>query len=703
MNQRRPERNLPAGKNRLLFEKSPYLLQHAGNPVDWFPWGEEAFEKAKSEDKPVFLSIGYSTCHWCHVMAHESFEDPGVAALMNEAFVNVKVDREERPDIDAVYMSACQMVRGNGGWPLTAILTPDKKPFFVATYLPRESRHGMTGMLDLVPHIEKLWRERRREVADASADLARHLAEAFARRPAATTPGAEMLDAAYAELSTRFDEAHAGFGRAPKFPAPHTLLFLLRYWRRIGEARALDMVERTLGHMARGGICDHIGFGFHRYSTDERWFAPHFEKMLYDQALLAMAYAECFLATGKAEHRRTAEEILLYIMRDMTDAAGGFFSAEDADSEGIEGKYYLWTLREIETLLGEDDARLVVDLYGVETAGNFADEIAGANILHLRRPLEKAAEELGVGTEELRLRLGRIRTVLLDARVRRVHPHKDDKILADWNGLVIAALSLAARAFGVDAYAAAAEKAARFALDSMSTEGGDLLHRYREGEAAIEANLDDYAFLAWGLIELYETTFEAKHLETAVRLTDEMIRLFVDEEHGGFYFTRAGAEVMIVRTREIYDGAIPSGNSAAAVNLIRLARLTGDERYEEHAERIGRVFFEDLSRAPSGYSWYMTSVDLSEGPSVEIVVVGDPAADDTKSMLREIGAAYAPHAAILFKSSADADPAISRIAPFTAPHTAVDGRATVYVCRNHACDAPTTNPADVSAVLRPRA
>jgi uncharacterized protein YyaL (SSP411 family) len=703
MNKIRPESKPPAGKNRLSFEKSPYLLQHAGNPVDWYPWGEEAFDRAKSEDKPVFLSIGYSTCHWCHVMAHESFEDPGVAALMNEAFINVKVDREERPDIDAVYMPVCQMVRGNGGWPLTVILTPDKAPFFVATYLPRESRRGMTGMLDLVPHIGKLWREKRREVDDSSAELARHLADVFARRPGATAPGAETLDAAYAELSARFDEANAGFGRAPKFPTPHTLLFLLRYWRRTGETRALYMVERTLGHMARGGICDQVGFGFHRYSTDERWFAPHFEKMLYDQALLAMAYAECFLATGKAEYRRTAEEILLYIMRDMTDPVGGFFSAEDADSEGVEGKYYLWTKSEIEALLGGDDARLVIDLYGVEPAGNFADEVAGGNILHLRRPLERAAAELGVEPEDLRLRIDRIRAVLLEARNRRVRPHRDDKILADWNGLMIAALSVAARAFGADEYSAAAEKAARFVLDSMRTPEGGLLHRYREGEAAVAGNLDDHAFLAWGLMELYETTFDAEHLETAVQLTDEMIRLFADQEHGGFYFTRADGEAMIVRTREIYDGAIPSGNSAAAVNLVRLARLTGDARYEEHAARIGRVFFEDLSRAPSGYSWYMASVELAEGPSIEIVVVGDPASSDTRSMLREVRAAYAPHAAILFKTSAGEDPAIGRIAPFTAAHTAIDGRATAYICRNHACGAPTTNPADVAAVLRPGA
>ena len=698
----RPERTPPPGKNRLIFEKSPYLLQHAENPVDWYPWSEDAFDRAKREDKPVFVSIGYSTCHWCHVMAHESFEDPGVAALMNGAFVNVKVDREERPDIDAVYMSVCQLVRGNGGWPLTAILTPDKKPFFVATYLPRESRQGMTGMLDLVPHVERIWRERRREVDEGSEDLSRHLAGVFERRRGENAPGVELLHAAFAELGNRFDESNGGFGRAPKFPAPHALLFLLRYWRRTGDAHALEMTERTLRRMARGGIYDHVGFGFHRYSTDERWFAPHFEKMLYDQALLAMAYTECFLATGKAAYRRTAEEILSYIMRDMTDPGGGFYSAEDADSEGTEGKFYLWTLGELEALLGGEDGRLAADLYGVEPAGNFADEVAGGNILHLRRPIEKSAEELGVAPEDLRRRLDRIGAVLLAARGRRVRPYRDDKILADWNGLMIAAFSLAARAYGADAYATAAEKAAWFVLDSMTAAGGGLLHRYRDGEAAIDGNLDDYAFLAWGLIELYETTFDAHHLARAVALTDEMIRLFWDGEGGGFYFTRADGEGMIVRTRAIYDGAIPSGNSAAAVNLIRLARLTGDARYEEYAENIGRVFLEDLTRAPSGYAWFAAAVDLAQGPSVEVVIVGEPGTADTDAMIRAVRASYAPHAAVLFKSSAREDPELARVAPFTAGHVAIDGRATAYVCRNHACDSPTTNPADVAAALRLR-
>jgi uncharacterized protein YyaL (SSP411 family) len=702
MKQDTRKQKTPAGKNRLFFEKSPYLLQHAENPVDWYAWGEDAFQSAKTEDKPVFLSIGYSTCHWCHVMAHESFEDPDVAALMNETFVNVKVDREERPDIDAVYMSVCQMVRGNGGWPLTVILTPDAKPFFVATYLPKTGRHGMTGMMDLIPHIASLWHDKRKEIETASIELAGHLESVFARKAADAGPGPETLDAAFEEFSERFDESNAGFGRAPKFPAPHTLLFLLRYWRRTAEPRALDMVERTLRHMARGGIYDHVGFGFHRYSTDERWFAPHFEKMLYDQALLAMAYTECFLATRKEAYRKTAEEILRYVLRDVTDRDGGFYSAEDADSEGFEGKYYLWTEEEIASVLGPDDTRLAADVYGVAREGNFAEEVSGANILHMERPLEKTAEALGVRTEELERRLDGIRARLFDARVRRVRPRSDDKILADWNGLMIAALAKAARAFGVPSYADAAKKAVRFVLSSMRTADGGLRHRYRDGESAVDANLDDYAFLVWGLIELYETTFDAEHLEEALRLTDDMIRLFADEETGGFYFAPREGEAMIVRTREIYDGAIPSGNSAAAMNLVRLARLTGEARYEEHAERIGRVFHDDLTRAPSAHAWFMAALDLATGPSLEIVIVGAPGSADTDEMIRELHAAYAPETAVLFKSTADEKLAVARLAPFTALQTAIDGRATAYVCRNHACDAPTTRSADVArALMRP--
>jgi hypothetical protein len=692
----------PPGKNRLVFEKSPYLLQHADNPVDWYPWGDEAFAKAKREDKPIFLSIGYSTCHWCHVMEHESFEDPAVAALMNNAFINIKVDREERPDIDTVYMSVCQMVRGNGGWPLTVIMTPDAKPFFVATYLPKTGRYGLAGMVEFIPQIEAIWRNRRDEVHTTATQITEQLQKVFSRDAAETGPGEETLTSAYEDLAARFDAVNGGFSGAPKFPTPHNLLFLLRYWRRSGERHALEMVERTLAHMARGGIYDHIGFGFHRYSTDERWFAPHFEKMMYDQALLVMAYTECFLATGNDEYKITAEEILAYVLRDMTDAAGGFYSAEDADSEGEEGKFYLWRERELIDLLGEDDGRLIVDLFGVEMSGNFAGEIEGANILHLRRPIERAAESIGVPESELRSRMERLRRTLYAAREKRIHPHKDDKILTDWNGLMIAGLAKAARAFDEPRYAEAAERAVRFILGNMRTGEGRLVHRYRDGEAAVAANLDDYGFLVWGLVELYETTFEAALLKTAIELTDDMNRRFWDTG-GGFYFAPDDGESMIVRTKGAYDGAVPSGNSVAAVNLTRLGRLTGDPRFEEQAEKIGRVFFDEVRRAPSAFTFFMTAVELGVGPSREVVIVGDPRSADTRAMKRAIHSVYAPETVLLFKSSLEKDPDISRVARFTASHTALGGAATAFVCENYACGMPTTDVGEMLAALRIRA
>jgi len=691
------------GKNRLVFEKSPYLLQHAENPVDWYPWGDEAFEKARREDKPIFLSIGYSTCHWCHVMAHESFEDSGVATLMNGVFVNIKVDREERPDIDAVYMSVCQMVRGNGGWPLTVIMTPEAKPFFVATYLPKTGRYGLTGMVELVPQIATIWKNRRDEVSTTSTRITEQLQRIFAREAGEKEPGVETLASAYDDLAGRFDAVNGGFSRAPKFPTPHNLLFLLRYWRRTGERHALEMVEHTLGRMARGGIYDHVGFGFHRYSTDERWFAPHFEKMLYDQALLVMAYTECFLATGHGEHRRTAEEMLAYVLRDMTDAAGGFYSAEDADSEGVEGKFYLWTEKELLDLLGEEDGRLIADLFGVGSSGNFAGEVDGANILHMTYDAERSAENFGARERGLSSRWEEIRRTLFAGRERRVHPHKDDKILTDWNGLMIAGLAKAARAFDEPRYAAAAEKAVRFILGNMRTRDAGLYHRYRDGEAAVPANLDDYAFLAWGLLELYETTFDAAHLSAAIELTEEMSRRFWDAAAGGFYFAPVDVGSMIVRTKGLYDGAVPSGNSVAALNLIRIGRLTGDPRFEDRAGKIGRVFCDEVERAPSAFTCFMTALELGAGPSREVVIVGDPRSSDTEAMIRAVRSTYAPEVVLFFKPYPEKDPAVSRVAAFTAPHTAIGGMATAYVCEDHACRMPTTDVGELLTSLRGRA
>ena len=520
--------------NRLISEKSPYLLQHAHNPVDWCPWGDEAFEAAARQDKPVFLSVGYSTCHWCHVMAHESFEDPAVAALLNQAFVCIKVDREERPDIDQMYMSVAQAMTGRGGWPLTIIMTPEKKPFFAATYIPKTGRYGQAGMMEIIPRIQDLW-EKNRDDLSGSADKILDYLRQTQNLPSAHSIDldAAFLERGYEGLSSIYDPQNAGFGTAPKFPTPHNLLFLLRHWHRTGEANALQMVEATLQAMRMGGIYDHVGFGFHRYSTDAQWFVPHFEKMLYDQALMAIAYTEGYQATGKEEYARTAREILDYVLRDMTSPQGGFFSAEDADSEGEEGKFYVWTAEELKETLNREEFKLFIRLFDVHESGNFEK---GRNILRQRSALVDAASVLKISEQDLYDQLEKIRAKLFLAREKRAHPFKDDKILTDWNGLMIAALAKAAQALHEVKYAKKAIKAADFMLEEMQTTDGRLLHRYR-GEAGIFANLDDYAFLIWGLIDLYETVFEVKYLKAAIQLNQVMMRHFWDKDRGGFFFS----------------------------------------------------------------------------------------------------------------------------------------------------------------------
>ncbi len=480
--------------NRLQHAHSPYLLQHRENPVDWWAWSDEAFEAARAQDKPVFLSIGYSTCHWCHVMAHESFEDEEVARLMNDAFISIKVDREERPDIDNLYMTVCQMMTGHGGWPLTVLMTPDKKPFFAGTYFPKHSRHGRPGMLDLVPRIQQAWQEERQKLLASAEEITGILQEAAARPASGRSLDQDALHLAFAQLRRRFDPQHGGFGTAPKFPAPHNLLFLLRYWKRTGEDLALRMVEATLHHMRLGGVYDHVGYGFHRYATDARWTLPHFEKMLYDQAMIALACVETFQATGNAAYEQTARDIFAYVLRDMTAPEGGFYSAEDADSEGREGKFYLWTLDELRAVLDADLAALVVRIYNVEAAGNFEEEATrqrtGENILYLKKPLAEHAAALGVDEATLAARLERARQILFDHREARVHPGKDDKVLTDWNGLMIAVLARAARVFDDDAYARAAQGAAAFLLTTMRRDDGRLLHRFRRGDAALPGTCD---------------------------------------------------------------------------------------------------------------------------------------------------------------------------------------------------------------------
>jgi uncharacterized protein YyaL (SSP411 family) len=680
--------------NHLRNETSPYLRQHADNPVDWYPWGIEVFEKAQREDKPIFLSIGYSTCHWCHVMAHESFENPEVARLMNETFVCIKVDREERPDIDKVYMSACQVMTGSGGWPLTIIMTPDKKPFFAATYIPRESRFGLVGMTELIPHIKELWATRRGEALNLSDKIAAALQQT-SQDTAGEELDEETLKVAYEQLADHFDGQHGGFSRAPKFPVPHNLLFLLRYWKRSGNKAALDMVEKTLQAMRCGGIYDHIGFGFHRYSTDSQWLVPHFEKMLYDQAMLAMAYTEAYQATGKEDYEKIAREIFTYVLRDMTVPEGGFCSAEDADSEGEEGKFYLWTQEEVRRTLSNEEADFAAQVFDIEKDGNFAEETtgrkSGANILHLGKPLEEIASDLNLSQQDLQARLEVIRQKLFAYREKRVHPMKDNKILTDWNGLMIAALAKGAQAFDEPQYAEVAYRTADFILANMRKADGRLWHRYRDEWAGVDANLDDYAFLVWGLIELYEATFDASHLESALELTGDMVRHFWDEDGGGFYFVADDGESLFGRKKEIYDSAIPSGNFVAMLNLLRLGRMTGNSDLEEKASKIGRAFSRDVKQSPAAHTQLMVALDFGIGPCYEVVIAGNAQAEDIKAMVKTLRTRFLPNKVVLLNPSDQESPAIGQLAEFTKNQPSIGGKATAYVCLNYNCKSPTTD------------
>jgi len=688
--------------NRLNLEKSPYLLQHADNPVDWYAWGPEAFEKAIKENKPIFLSIGYSTCHWCHVMAHESFEYPEVARLMNDVFICIKVDREERPDIDNIYMRVCQMMTGSGGWPLTILMTPDKKPFFAGTYIPRESQHGRLGMMDLVPRIKEVWDTQHDEILKSADKITASLNQ-IAHDASGPELDKSTLKTAYDQLTGRYSEQYGGFGNAPKFPSPQNLLFLLRYWQSTNDEKALRMVVKTLQSMQNGGIYDHVGFGFHRYSTDSHWLVPHFEKMLYDQAMLAMAYTEAYQATGINEFEETAKEIFTYVLRDMTDKEGGFYSAEDADSEGVEGKFYVWTEDEIRQTLKGDEADLIINVYSIDKIGNFRDEASGentgANILHLNKSLTEIAFKNKESVDGLKESVEAARQKLFAVRNKRVHPHKDDKILTDWNGLMIAALAKGAQAFDEPKYAEAAKRAADFILTGMRREDGRILHRYRDGHTAILANVDDYAFLIWGLLELYETVFDVDYLQTALDLNSEMIKYFWDEKDGGFYFTAEDAEELIVRQKEIYDGAIPSGNSVAVSNLFRLSRITANTDFEDKANKIMLAFSKDVESAPSGYTQMMVALGFGIGPSYEIVIVGNPEADDTKEMLSSLGKHFIPYKVILLKHDDQETADITKIAEYTEYHSSFDGKATAYVCLDFACKMPVTNTEEMLKLL----
>jgi len=698
LNKETTNKNKPK-PNRLIKEKSPYLLQHATNPVDWYPWGEEAFEKAKKEDKPIFLSIGYSTCHWCHVMAHESFEDPEVAKLMNETFVNIKVDREERPEIDNIYMAVSQMITGSGGWPLTIIMDADRKPFTAGTYFPKESRFGRIGMLELIPKIKDYWDNNREELRLAAKEVISQL------QSIETTPGEELkqdiLNEAFREATLLFDEKNGGFRGAPKFPTPHKLLFLLRFWKRTGNKASLMMVEKTLTAMRSGGIYDHIGFGFHRYSTDSFWLLPHFEKMLYDQALLVIAYVEAYQATKKIEFREVADEILSYVLRDMTSREGGFYSAEDADSEGEEGTFYIWTNDEILKVLGKEDGNLFLQVYNFEKDGNFKDQATqkktGSNIPHLKKSITDLASELKTSTKELVEKLESMRVKLFEKRKTRIHPHKDDKILTDWNGLMITAFAKAGRILENEDYTTASEKALNFIIQNLETKSGRLMHRYREGEIAINGMIDDYAFTIWALLELYETTFKVEYLKKAIQYNDKMIEHFWDKNKGGFFFTPDDGEELIVRKKEIYDGAIPSGNSVAMLNMIRISRITMDLSLEEKAVQMNKLFSTTIEQSLLSFTLFLSALEYAFGPSFEVVIVGNLNKTDTNEMLQALRSEYIPNKIVLFLPSDEEKPEISNVTDFVKYKSMKNGKATVYVCINRFCKFPTD---DINKMLQ---
>ncbi len=667
--------------NQLIHEKSPYLLQHAHNPVDWVPWGEEAFEKAREEDNPIFLSIGYATCHWCHVMEHESFKDEDTAARLNEAFVCIKVDREERPDIDEIYMTVCQMLTGSGGWPLTIVITPDKKPFFAATYIPRESRFGHAGLLDLIPRISKAWKTQRAEILQSAQQISTALTQT---QETGEPLGENVLSRAFQDAKQSFDSEWGGFGAVPKFPSPHRLVFLIRQ----NPVAARPLVEKTLTSIRMGGIWDQLGFGIHRYSTDREWLVPHFEKMLYDQALMALACVEAYQAYGDERYRRMADEIFTYVLRDLTAPEGGFYSAEDADSEGIEGKFYVWTLAELRSVLTPDELELAVTTFNVHPDGNFraeaADHKTGENILHANSPREDPAE------------LEAVRRKLFTVRETRIHPFKDTKVLTDWNGLMIAALAKAARVFDEPRYATAAQRATDFLWDNLQQEGR-LTHRWRDGHTAVPGQLDDYAFLIFGWMELYETTFDVQNLEKAVALNETVLTHFQDEVRGGFYLTADDAEKLLIRPKSLYDGAIPSGNSVQLMNLLKLARLTGRTEYESLADQLLHSFASSLNQSPSGFSQALQAVQFAQGVTSEIVIAGDRQSPATQALIRAVRSVYLTNQTVLFK-----DPSVSaleRLAPFTSDLSPVNGQPAVYICRNFSCEQPLTVPSAVITLL----
>ncbi len=673
--------------NHLANETSPYLLQHAHNPVDWYPWCEEALRRAKDEDKPILLSVGYSACHWCHVMERESFESEAIASIMNEHFINIKVDREERPDLDAIYMAAVQMMTGSGGWPMTVFLTPDQIPFYGGTYFPPEDRRGMPGFPRVLMNVSRAYRERKEQIrndATAIVDALRNAAQVEMQEDGLTT---SILDGAADRLMAAYDDREGGFGSAPKFPPSMPLMFLLRSYHRTGNGEFRAAVEHTLDKMACGGIYDQLGGGFHRYSVDSRWLVPHFEKMLYDNALLSRVYLGAYLLTKKPLYRRIVEETLDYVLREMTSPEGGFYSTQDADSEGHEGKFFLWSPDEVFKVLGQEDGDLFCRYLDVTENGNFE----GRSILNVPRPAALVARLNGVPEQRILEVARRGRALLLRQRERRVKPGRDEKVLTAWNGLMLRSFAEAARGLGRHEYRLAAVAAAECVLARARREGR-LLRSYKDGKARIAAYLEDYAFVIDGLVSLYEATFDPRWLEEAIGLANVAVELFTDEQGTGFYYTSREDEPLIQRPKELYDGAVPSGSSVLAGAFLRLWKLTNEEQWASRACTVLEPTAAPMELHPQAFSNYLCALDFYLAPVREIAILGDPQDAATQTLLSEVSGRYLPNSVVacgLDNSSP----------PLLAGKSRVGGKPTAYVCRDNACEAPVTDPAALGRLL----
>lgn len=694
------EKEMPTEKikhkhtNRLINESSPYLLQHAHNSVDWYPWGDAAFARAKKEDKPVFLSIGYSTCHWCHVMEVESFENEQIAEIMNEHFICIKVDREQRPDVDQIYMNAVVMMTGSGGWPLSVFLTPDGKPFYGGTYYPPQDSFGRPGFPRVLLSIAEAWKNKRQDLIDSAGKLSEQLAQP--EGPAGESQlSPEILKRAFDYYQNSFDSAHGGFGGAPKFPQPTNLSLLLYYFNRTGEKDALNMVEKTLNEMAKSGMYDQIGGGFHRYSTDQRWLVPHFEKMLYSQALISKVYLQAYQVTKNKQYADVVKDIFNYVLRDMADPKGGFNSAEDADSEGKEGTFYLWDTKQTESLLGKDNAEIFNAYYGITQKGNFEE---GKTILNITTSVEQLEKKFQKHSAEIENILESSCAILLDERSKRIRPHRDDKVISAWNGLMISSLAYGGAVLQEQKYITAAERSAEFILDTLH-KNNRLMRYYRQGRVVEKAFLDDYAFMITAMLDLYEATFDTKWLLEAKILSEEMNELFADNKHGGFFLTGNDAEKLITRTKPVYDGAIPSGNSIAALALMKLGRLTMHQPFGDRGAGVVKAFQSQLQQSPAHYPAMLMSLNFLLGPTQEIVIAGNAEQADTKQMLKLIRSNFLPNAVLLLHPNGKAASEIETIVPFIANQTAIDGKATAYICENYVCIRPVNTIDELKNLL----